>query len=174
MSSWARLWTWYSGERCRVGLDIGPGTAESAVELDSTLKLVQRKALSSWIRYWNWYSGKRCQLNSILDLIQQKSLSSWTRNGTRYSGKCCWVGLDTWPGTAESDVELKSILELVQQKTLSDLARHWTWYNGKWYPVESDSTLDRWHINTTGKTPSAVGFNLLSNPARSVLYLQLY
>lgn len=40
-------WTWYCGKGRRVEIDIGTVTAESAVELDSTLDLVQQKATSS-------------------------------------------------------------------------------------------------------------------------------
>jgi len=51
LSSVTRHWTYNSGKRCRVWLDIGPGTAERAVERDSTLDLVRRKALSSLTRH---------------------------------------------------------------------------------------------------------------------------
>jgi hypothetical protein len=37
---------------CRSQLDIGPGTTESRVELNSTMDLVQRKALSNSTRHW--------------------------------------------------------------------------------------------------------------------------
>ena len=68
---------------------------ESAVETDSTLGLVQRKALSRVTRHW-----------------------------TSYSGKGCRDGLDIGLGTAESTVENDSKLDLVQRKALSRLTRH--------------------------------------------------
>ena len=46
----------------RFELDMRPGTTESVVEFNSTLDLVQRKALSNLIRHWTWYNGKRCRI----------------------------------------------------------------------------------------------------------------
>ena len=86
----------------RAQLDMGPGTKESLVELNSTLDLVQRKALSSSTRHWTWYNGKPC-----------------------------WAQLDVGTGTTESLVELNSTVDLVQQKALSNSTRQWTWYSRK-------------------------------------------
>jgi hypothetical protein len=61
----------------RAQLDMGPGTKESLVELNSTLDLVQRKALLSSTRRWNWYNRKPCRTQ-----------------------------LDSGPGTTESLVEI--------------------------------------------------------------------
>jgi len=66
---------------CRAELDIGPGTTESLVELNSTLDLVQQKALSNLTRHWIWYNGKPCRAQ-----------------------------LDIGPATTESLVELNSTL----------------------------------------------------------------
>ena len=68
MSSLTRHWTWYDGERCRVYLDIERSTTESAVESNSILDVVQRKALSSLTQYWN--------------LVQRKALTSLVRQWT--------------------------------------------------------------------------------------------
>jgi hypothetical protein len=61
LSSSTRRWTWYNGKPCRAKLDIGPGTMESLVELNSTFYLVQWKALSNSTRHWTWYNGKPCR-----------------------------------------------------------------------------------------------------------------
>ena len=61
LSRVTKHWTWYSGKRCQLWLDILSGTTESAADCDSTLILVQLKALSIVTRHFVWYNRKRCR-----------------------------------------------------------------------------------------------------------------
>jgi len=42
-----------------LSLTFGPGATENLVDFNSTLEVVQRKALSTSTRHWTWCNGKR-------------------------------------------------------------------------------------------------------------------
>jgi len=68
----------------------GPGATEKLVDFNSTLEVVQRKALSTSTGQWKWCNGEPCRLQ-----------------------------LDTGPGAKETFVDFNSTLDLVQRKALS-------------------------------------------------------
>jgi hypothetical protein len=91
---------------CRYVLDIGPSTAESTVECNSTLDLVQQKAQSSVTRHWIWYSRKYGRVS--LDIRPGTAESTVKCNAT-LDGQ----GLITFCGKSSESLRLKCVVRIV-------------------------------------------------------------